>query len=220
MAFNKTMMKKIFLIVMICFSGCRVKAQTFDEWFRQKKTQIQYLTDQIAALQVYGQSLEKGYKIADEGLKFIHGIKKGDLDLHQFYFSSLKKVNPQVKSYTKIAGIILIQTAIIKACNKQKMTMVQSREFSNDELSYAAKVLHKLLDGCGQIIDQLTDVLMDGNFEMKDGERLKMIDHLYDHMQDRYVFIQHFGNEANILCIQRMKDQNDVKTLREDYGIY
>jgi len=39
-------------------------------------------------------------------------------------------------------------------------------------------------------------------------------------MQERYVFIQHFGNEINTLGMQRMKDQNDVKTLREDYGIY
>jgi hypothetical protein len=34
------------------------------------------------------------------------------------------------------------------------------------------------------------------------------------------MFIQHFGNEANILGIQRMKDENDVKTLREEYRIY
>jgi hypothetical protein len=76
------------------------------------------------------------------------------------------------------------------------------------------------LDACGQIIDQLIAVLEDGNFEMKDGERLKIIDQLYDQMQDRYMFIQHFGNEANILGIQRMKDENDVKTLREEYRIY
>src|SRR5690348_12290797 len=106
MTFSKLMMKKIFLMVLICVSAFRVQAQTFDEWFRQKKTQIQYLTDQIAALQVYRQSLEKGHTIAGTGLKFIHGIKKSDFDLHHFYFSSLKKVNPQLKSYTKIADII------------------------------------------------------------------------------------------------------------------
>jgi hypothetical protein len=220
MAFNKMMMKKFFLIVMICFSSCWVKAQTFNEWFRQKKTQIQYLIDQIAALKVYSQSLEKGYQITGAGLKFIHGVKKGDFDLHQFYFSSLKKVNPQVKSYTKIADIILLQTAILDACNKQKKRMRESHEFSKDEIGFSVKVFENLLDACGQIIDQLIAVLEDGNFEMKDGERLKIIDQLYDQMQDRYMFIQHFGNETNILGIQRMKDENDVKTLREEYRIY
>lgn len=221
MEFNEMMMmKKFFLMVMICFSACWIKAQTFNEWFRQKKTQIQYLIDQIAALQVYGQSLEKGYDITNAGLKFIHGIKEGDFDLHELYFNSLKKVNPQVRSYSKIADIILLQTAILNACNKQKNSMKQSQEFSIDEISYSAKVFNHLLDECGQIIDQLMAVLADGNFEMKDGERIKIINQLHDQMQDRYVFIQHFGNETNSLGIQRMKDQNDVKTLREEFGIY
>lgn len=213
-------MKKFLLIMIICFSASRAKAQTFDEWFRQKKTQIQYLIDQIAALQVYSQSLEKGYEFTGAGLKFIHGIKKGDFDLHQFYFASLKTVNPQVRSYTKIAGIILLQTEILNACDKQKKRMKKSQEFSADEMTYSVKVFENLLDGCGQIIDQLTAVLEDGYFDMKDDERLKIIDQLYDQMLDRYVFIQHFGNETNVLGVQRMKDQNEVKTLREDFGIY
>jgi hypothetical protein len=220
MAFSKVIMKKFFLIMMICFSAYGVKAQTFNEWFKQKKTQIQYLVDQIAALQVYSQALQKGYDITNVGLKFIHGIKKGDFDLHQLYFASLKKVNPQLKSYSKIADIILLQTEILNACNKQKRRMRQSREISDDEMKYLVKVFHNLLDGCGQIIDQLMAVLADGNFEMKDDERIEIIDQLHDQMQDRYVFIRHFGNEINTLGIQRMKDQNDVKTLREGFGIY
>lgn len=220
MEFNKMIMKKFLLIVIICFSALWVKAQTFDEWFKQKKTQIQYLIDQIAALHVYRESLQKGYDITNAGIKFIHGIKKGDFDLHQFYFSSLKKVNPQVKAYSKIQDIILLQTEILNACNKQKKAMDQSREFSNGEMNYSTKVFNNLLDECGQLIDQLTAVLSDGNFEMKDNERIKVIDNLYDQMQDKYVFIQHFGNETNMLAVQRMKDQNDVKTLRKDFGIY
>jgi hypothetical protein len=214
------MMRKFLLIVMISFSACWVKAQTFNEWFKQKKTQIQYLIDQIAALQVYSQSLQKGYDIADAGLKFIHGIKKGDFDLHELYFNSLKKVNPKVRSYSKIADIILLQTAILNACTKQEKRMKQSQEFSNDEISYSAKVFNNLLDECGQIIDRLTAVLTDGNFEMKDDERLKIIDQLYDQMQDSYVFIQQFRNETNTLGIQRMEDQKDVNLVREDFGIY
>jgi len=213
-------MRKFLLIVMISFSACWVKAQTFNEWFKQKKTQIQYLIDQIAALQVYSQSLQKGYDITGAGLKFIHEIKRGDFDLHELYFNSLKKVNPKVRSYSKIADIILLQTAILNACTKQEKRMKQSQEFSNDEISYSAKVFNNLLDECGQIIDQLTAVLTDGNFEMKDDERLKIIDQLYDQMQDSYVFIQQFRNETNTLGIQRMEDQKDVNILREDFGIY
>ena len=113
MEFNRMMMKKFLLIMMMSISGFLVKAQTFNEWFKQKKTQIQYLVDQIGALRVYSQSLQKGYEITNSGLEFIHGVKKGDFDLHQLYFTSLKKVNPQVKSYSKIEDIILLQKEIL-----------------------------------------------------------------------------------------------------------
>lgn len=212
-------MKKFLLILIICVSASWGKAQTFDEWFKQKETQIQYLIEQIASLQVYSESLQKGYEITNEGLKSIHGIKKSDFDLHEMYFTSLKKVNPQVKSYSKIADIILWQKAILHAYSKQKKRMKQNQVFSNDEVSYSVKVFNNLLSECGQIIDQLTAILIDGNFEMTDDERLQIIDQLYDQMQDKYVFIQHFGNETNALGIQRLKEQNDVKTLKEDFGI-
>ena len=220
MEFNRMMMKKFLLIMMMSISGSLVKAQTFNEWFKQKKTQIQYLVDQIGALRVYSQSLQKGYEITNSGLEFIHGVKKGDFDLHQLYFTSLKKVNPQVKSYSKIEDIILLQKEILNSCNRQKRRIMQSQEISNGEMNYLVKVFNNLLEECGQIIDQLVAVLDDDYFEMRDDERIKIIDQLYDQMQDRYVFIQHFGNETIALGIQRMKDQNDVKTLREGFGIY
>lgn len=220
MGLNKMIMKKFILIILICFSASWVKSQTFNEWFKQKKTQIQYLIEQIAALQLYSQSLQKGYDITNTGLKFIHRIKKRDFGLHELYFNSLKKVNPHVKSYTRIAAIILLQTAILNGCNKQKKEMKQIRQFSVAEIGYSVKVFENLLDECRKIIHQLTVVLKDGSFEMKDEERMKIIDQLYDQMQDKYVFLQHFRNETNILGVQRMKDQNDVRMLREDFGIY
>ena len=58
--------------LLICFSLCAfsfqaAKAQTFAEWFQQKKTQIKYLTEQIAALEQYGNYVKQGYRIAQGG---------------------------------------------------------------------------------------------------------------------------------------------------------
>ncbi|MCH5688762.1 conjugal transfer protein TraI [Niabella sp. W65] len=47
-------MKKILLFLLLVVSaGSNLQAQTFAEWFQQKKTQKKYLLQQIAALQVY-----------------------------------------------------------------------------------------------------------------------------------------------------------------------
>ncbi|KAA9038697.1 hypothetical protein FW778_14210 [Ginsengibacter hankyongi] len=194
-------------------------AQTYDEWFRQKKTQLKYLTEQIAALQVYAGYVEKGYKIAKNGLDAIHAIKQGDFSLHDNYFSSLKKVNPAVKAYSKIAAIVAMQINIIKTCHQQKLNMSSSKQFNGNEISYAGTVFENVLNSCTDITDQLIVITTDGLLQMKDDERIERIDHLYNNMQDRLSFVQHFANENNMLAIQRMKDQNDVEVGKELYGV-
>ena len=67
-----------------------VSAQTVNEWVNQKSTQKKYLLQQIAALQVYINYAKKGYNIVSGGINTIRDIKKGDLNLHNTFFSSLK----------------------------------------------------------------------------------------------------------------------------------
>lgn len=217
MDFNN--MKKLVLVIILFFNSF-VYGQTLAEWTQQKKTQIKYLVQQIAALQVYATYVGKGYDIAKKGLDAIHAIKKGDFYLHENYFSSLQKVNPAVKDYTKIADIIALQILIVKNCRRQKNSMMQSGSFTNAEQSYAGKVFENVLTGSTEIIDQLIAITTDGLLQMKDDERMKRIDHLYEGMQEHYEFVKHFENENNRLAIQRMKDNNDIQTSRELFGIH
>jgi hypothetical protein len=70
-------MKNLLLVIAIVI--CHVSfCQNAQEWTRQKKTQIKYLLQQIAANKVYIEYIEKGYNIARKGLQTIHDIKKGD----------------------------------------------------------------------------------------------------------------------------------------------
>ena len=81
----------IFILVILC-SG-----------FAHAQSDIQAMLKQIAKLEIYIIDLEKGYKIAQEGLTTIGEIKKGEFNLHSFFFSSLESVNPSVAKYSKIA---------------------------------------------------------------------------------------------------------------------
>ena len=203
-------MKKVRLTILVMLLFHVASAQTLAEWFQQKKTQIQYLGDQIAALKAYAVVAKKGYAIAKSGLATIGNIKKGDFAVHSNYFSSLAKVNPNVKAYTKIAGIISMQIAIVKECQKQRKDIQRSGEFNSNEIVYLEKVFDNLLQGCTEIMNQLIAVTTDGLLEMKDDERIQNIDKLYEQMQDRWLFMQGFGNTNSMMMLQRMEDQNDV----------
>src|SRR5690349_3244190 len=111
-------MKATILYIMILVACTSTQAQTVEEWTNQKKTQIKYLVLQIAALKQDTSVIERGYYIAEEGLDVIQSIKKGDFNLHSDYFNSLKKVNPKIKVYWKVADIIALQINMITSYKK------------------------------------------------------------------------------------------------------
>ena len=212
-------MKRLFILVLFVILSSGTKSQTFAEWFHQSATQKKYLLQQIAGLQVYIGYVQKGYSIAKQGLNAISDIKHGEFNLHKEYFSSLKKVNPKIKNYSKVAEIILLQMNIIKIYKEAAKKIKQSKSFSANEITYINSVFERLLNDCTKTIDELITVTTSGQLEMKDDERLQRIDRLYDDMQTNYVFVQSFSDEAKLLAISRTREQNNIQSSRIINGI-
>jgi hypothetical protein len=207
-------MKKVGLLgLLIAVSFQIVSAQTFAEWFKQKKTQIKYLGQQIASLQVYAGYLEKGYQIANKGLTAIGDIKNGEFNLHKDYFGSLKSVNPSIVKDARIAAIIVLQVSIVQQYKKCYGRVQQSSLFNSNEVEYVYTVFTHLLGDCSNDLTELISVTTAGQLQLTDDERLRRIDALYGDMQDKYSFAQSFSNETGIMMVDRMKDSNDAGTL-------
>lgn len=199
---------KILLIIIIT-STISVSANA------QKKSMIQ----QIAALQVYIGYLQKGYSIAKKGLNVISDLKKGELNLHNDYFNSLKAVNPKIRNSEKVAGCITLQIQILNVFNNAYRQLKQSKQFNENELSYMNNVFTRLIDDCTVTISELIEITTSNKFEMKDDERLKRIDNLHNDLQGKNTFVQSFSSEAKVLANSRLQDQNDVSNSRSINGI-
>lgn len=213
------MKKLVLLTLLICVSFQGVRAQTFAEWFKQKKTQIKYLGQQIASLQVYAGYLEKGYHIAQTGLTTIGDIKNGEFNLHQDYFGSLKSVNPSIANDARIAAIIAMQVSIVQQYKKCYKQVQQSNLFNSNEVNYIYTVFTNLLGDCTNDLTELISVTTTGQLQLSDDERLRRIDGLYKEMQDKYSFAQSFSDETGIMIVARMKDSNDANTLNYLYHL-
>lgn len=209
-------MKKITFIIILLLSLNHLKsdAQTFAEWTQQKKTQIKYLQQQIVGLQVYIGYLQKGYKIARNGLAAINSIKNGDFNLHNDYFNSLSAINPNVKKYFRIADIISLQLRILKTSKNTVQSSKENSWFTGKEVSYMQDVFTKLLSEASDDINQLMAVITQNNFIMKDDERILQIAHIYDDMLDKQSFAENFSNEINVLAMQRLKESQDIEESR------
>lgn len=213
-------MKKTLLMLLFFVSAAiSLRAQTFPEWFRQKKTQKKYLLQQIAALQVYIEYARKGYKIAGAGLNATSNFTNREFELHSDYLSSLKMVNPEIKRQAKVAAIISMQLKIVLHSSRSYSQISGSNTLEREELDYIKRVFKRLLDDCEETLDELIAVTTNGKLEMKDDERMARIDKLHEDMQDEYTFSESFSNEAKALAAARSQENTEVKTSRVLQGI-
>jgi len=207
------------LLSMLPCTGLYAQSTWFKEWFRQKKTQKEYLMLQIVALKAYAEIAWKGYKIADKGLTVIGNIKDGEFNLHRDFFGSLEAVSPSVRNYTKVADIIAMQAEIITGYRKDVKVLQGSGMFSPEELRYITDVYGRLLEGCTEVVDELTMLTTNSSLKMTDDERLQRIEKLYEEMRDNRAFLGLFGGQAKTLAANRQQELIETASLKEWNGI-
>lgn len=213
-------MKSIVIFILIATSAPELAhSQTFDEWFKQNKTQKKYLIQQIAALKVYTGYLAKGYSIAQKGLAAIGNIKKGDIDLHRDFFGSLERVNPSIKNFFKVTAIITYQYKIMQTYKSAWKQLRSCNLLGKAEMEYIYTVFNTLISNSICDMNELKAVCSQNTYEMKDDERLKRIDQLYLGMQDKYSFARSFAEDAKLVMAERANENRNIETSRKLYGL-
>ena len=210
-------MQRVIIVTVFLINAIGVNAQTFDEWFKQKETQIKYLVEQIGALKAYGEVVKRGYDIAHNGLTNVFNSEEGDYKQHSNYFLSLWEVKPGIKSYSKVLSILNMKADIEK---QSRLTKSYVTEFLNDkERNYVNSVYASLISGCNDLADELEMVINNDQLQLKDDERIQHIDKIYLQMQDRYEFSQSFANGIKLLVMNRLKEMKEVTKLYSLHGL-
>jgi hypothetical protein len=201
------------MFVLVFLSAGQLHAQTWSEWFSQKKTQKKYLIEQLAALKLYAGYLKKGYEIGSSGLNFIKDAGKGELDLHSAFFRSLKTVSPLVKKNVRLAEILEMQLAI----NKTFSSFRGLQNLSDANHRYIDPVSSNLLDDCQKDLEVLLLVITSGRVELTDDERMVRIDQLYRDMQQKKIFTAGFSVLVQSLDRDRALEIKNIKEMEVRY---
>lgn len=213
-------MKKLIIILIFIGAGVnQAEAQTFSEWFRQKKTQKQYLIKQIALLKIYLGYVKKGYEIVNNGLTTIGHIKEGDFNLHRDFFARLKTVNPHIANSAKVADIIAYQVFIMEELKKANNYCKTSEDFTPQEARYVTDVYTNMLLLTEASISELLVIIQSGESEMKDDERLARIDKLYAHSLDQFTFARSFSNDTHALGTARAHERLNTEQIKKQYEV-
>ncbi|MEN5232512.1 hypothetical protein [Sphingobacterium faecium] len=208
----------IMAVLGVCFSPA-ANAQNFNEWFRQKKTQKQYLLQQIAALQVYKGAIKKGYHIVEDGLNLISDVQDGEFSLHKDYFDRLNRVSPYVKQYPKIAAISKCYKNIYQIYQQSEKMAASTKSFSAQEHGAMRNIWERVIDNCHLLIAEMEKICTDGTLGMSDSQRTEHIDKIFLEMESNLAFAHSFSTELLTIKQGRNQAEKDIRVMRSLNGL-
>ena len=177
------------------------------------------MLQQIAALQGYIRTAEKGYQIAEQGIATIRDIKNGEFNLHSIFFSSLKTVNPAVKNMAQTGEILSLQISMIENYAQSLHAWQQSPWLQPAELSNMEDIYANLVTTSQKEANSLSDLTTDGKLQMEDGERMRRVESLNEEMKTQQANIQDYIDGTNLLIRQRQQEAGNIIMSKNMYGL-
>lgn len=184
-------MTRLMLTILLFTVGlASSRAQLAAEWLRQNQTQRKYLALQIAALKQYASVARRGYDIVSGGLRTVEQIKRGDLDLHSVFLSSLKHVSPFVRRHEKVLALTGSYLSLVEHCRSMKLRWKRLGGLASWERSALGRAYELFAADVANDILVLADIVTDGWYEMKDAERIRTVDELSARQEERSIWLR------------------------------
>jgi hypothetical protein len=199
------------LSLLLCSHACL--CQTFDEWYKQNKTQKKYLLLQIAKLQTYMAYAKQGYQIVQGGLRLVGDIKEGDFRLHNDYFTHLQTVSPSIKKYSKVTAILSIQLQMLQTYRSGISKLNAESLLTGSNKGECRQIMEAVIDDALLDIGSLQAILTDGSFSMTDEERVEQIDQIYLSINQKKDLQRQFLLAVQATIHQRKQSSSDMNYL-------
>lgn len=139
--------------------------------------------------------------------------------LYGQYFDELKKVRSLIAYYQRIKEITSTQARIVEEYRRSWALIKNDRHFSPKEIEYIGTVYSGILDQSVKNLDQLFLVVNSFRTEMADASRLEIINQVSEKIKVNYIDLRAFNSENVMLSIQRSGSEQEVKQVRQWYGL-
>lgn len=208
-------MKKIAAIFIFLSFTCftLLKAQT------KEVVQLTLNYQKLQQLESILENMYKGYEILTKGYNTIKDISEGNFNLHQVFLEGLLAVNPKIKDYYRIPQVIKYQKMLVKEYKASWNYLKNEDQLTADELRYIEKVYTNLFNQSLKDLDELIMATTASKLRMSDDERLQVIDRVFLNMEDKLSFLRYFNSGAQLLCLQRSKAYNELKSIQKLHDV-
>ena len=139
--------------------------------------------------------------------------------LYSNYYTEVWKIKSAIANYQRIKDITMKQAALVSEYKQAWNLFRQDSHFNPQELSYMQQVYSGILDASVKNLDEIMLVVSPTKTQMTDEQRLELINHASDHLDENYNDLHQFNNQGIQLSLQRSKDLNDTQSIKKLYGI-
>lgn len=153
-------------------------------------------------------------------LSNIAGINQQQKNLFTNYYQELFKVKAIISDYEQFKNIIVRQEELVSLYKTSWSQTQQDSHFSPTELQQIANVYGGILQESAANLNQLAKVINSFQTQMTDGQRMEIVDRIARQVDGNYQDLQKFTNENIRLSMERSKDQQDVQSIKNLYGVH
>lgn len=207
------------LLLGVLFISLSLHAQNWEEWTRQKRTQLKYLRQQIVATQVYIGYVKKGYAIARDGLTFIGDVKDGEFSLHRNYFSSLSAINPAISKSVIVDDMVITLRQVREQASRHLLQLRESGQFADDEVKVVRLQLNNRVRVAEVYLEQLIELVSPGTYVMRDAERIERIEVLQQSFAECVQQFRSYLQSNLVLAVQRLQSSHAIDKFRKLYNL-
>ncbi len=175
--------------------------------------------EKLSQLKNILRDMERGYQLVKNGYNTIKDISQGNFSLHETFIDGLMLVNPEIKKYHKVAGIISAQKSTVDEYKSAFNRFSSSGNFNPSEISYLQRVYQQLFEQGLDNLDELAMVITSSKLRMSDDERLQAIDRIYEDTSDKLHFLRSFNKETSILNVQRQQEKTAIQNTKRYYNL-
>ncbi|WP_299502406.1 conjugal transfer protein TraI [Mucilaginibacter sp.] len=152
-------------------------------------------------------------------LNEISGWTDQQKQLYSNYYTELWKIKSAISYYQRIKDVTLKQASLVAEYHQAWGLFRQDSHFNAQELNHMQQVYSGILDASVKNLDEILLVVNAYKTQMTDEQRLELINHAGDHLDENYSDLHQFNNQNIQLSLQRSKDLNDTHSIKRLYGI-
>ena len=178
---------------------------------------VQQMQNQTLWLQNAEKELET--KMSQLQLNDISDWANKQKKLYSDYYQELQKVKSVITTYQEVKDITQQQLELVKEYNTAYSQFKQDKNFSATEINYMGQVYNGILNESVQNLNELLLAINSFTTTMADAKRLEIISSTARKMNSNLTDLRKFNNQNMALTMQRAKENNDIQTTQQLYGL-